>query len=146
MTTAGFGITEFGRGLVRQRVALAMVCQVTILRGKLGVLDPATGRVSGMTDAVTIYSGMARVRAIANGTPVDLGGGEIVLRDTTISIPMNSGMPFRDDLVQVTDGGPDYDLTTRIFRVLGASGGGYVGDARRMSASGWFQSNYWGEQ
>jgi hypothetical protein len=142
----GFGVSDFARNLVRSRVELAMVCQITILRGKLGLLDPSTGKVSGLTDAVTVYEGKARVRAIANGQSVDLGGGEIVIRDTTISIPIGSGMPFRDDLVTVTDGGPDFDLSTRIFRVLGASGGGLFGDARRMSASGWLQSRYWGEQ
>ncbi len=120
-----------------------MASQIVVLRGSLGTLDTATGLVGGLSGAETVYSGKARIRPLSQPTPVSLGGGEIAQRDTVISIPIDAPVPHRDDLIRVVSD-DDVDLDTRIFRVLGADGGGIFGDARRVGCSGWYQNRYWG--
>lgn len=135
------------RQLIRARTEAAMVATITILRGNLGTLNVTTGEVGGLASATTIYAGKARIRNV-NGTGViNVGDGEIDQRSTVISIPIDSPVPFRDDLVRIdNDGNTDTDLDSRIFRVLDVDGGGMFGDARRMTCTSWHESRYWGEQ
>lgn len=148
MTTAGFGLSDFTRGLVRARMDTAKIYQVIIARGSLGTLDPATGLVGGLANAQTIYQGAARVYSSAGGRSVDLGGGEVVQQDTTVSIPWDAPVPATDDLVavQTVTGMVDPGLASMIFRVLNVSGGGMFGESRRLGCTSWQQSRYWGEQ
>lgn len=137
--------SDFARASVRLRTTMGMTAMIQVLRGTLGTLDPDTGLVGGLQDSQTVYRGLARIRTVGQPAPVSIGGGEIAMRDTIISIPMTAPkVPHRDDLVRVLSDTPaDTDLNTRIFRVLGADGGGMFGDARRISCSGWYQSRYW---
>lgn len=145
MTAPGWTLASaFAKASVTLRTGQGMTCQIQVLRGSLGTLDPTTGLVGGLTGASTVYSGPARIRTVSGGSTINLGGGEIAVRDTIISIPMSAAVPRRDDLISVVSGDDDTDLDTRIFRVLGADGGGLFGDARRMSCAGWYQSRYWG--
>lgn len=133
------------RAAVRRRVEQAMGSIILISRGTLGELDPVTLLVGGITAANTIYDGPARIRTVNGADTVSLGGGEIAVRNTIISIPMSvTAVPRRDDLVQViSDSGSDADLDSRVFRVLDVDGGGFFGDARRLGCAGWYQSRWW---
>lgn len=141
------GVNSFTRRVVRQRVEAMMLARIVISRGSLGTLDTTRGTVGGLTDGNTVYRGKARVRTVGNAGTISVGGGEIAIRRTIISIPIDSPIPHRDDLVQVlTDDEADRNLDTRIFRVMSVEGGSLFGDARRMEAVGWYESRYWGKQ
>lgn len=127
-----------------------MNSQITVLRGSLGALNPTTGLVGGLSGALTIYAGMARIRTVSGSGVLSTGGGTIDTRQTIISIPMVAAIPYRDDIVTVSevnqdpDGSQaDTDLITRAWRVLDVDGGGYFGDARRMTCTQFFDSRYW---
>lgn len=122
---------------------------ITIRRGNLGTLNTTTGLVGGLTASNVIYKGKARIRLIAPGGQVP-SPDPIALRQTLISIPMTSPVPHRDDLVIVSSTNRDSDATeadtnldSRAFRVLDVDGGGYFGDARRMTCCSWFPSRTW---
>lgn len=137
--------SALARRLVRGRAQAQMVSTVTILRGALGVLDPATGQVGGVRSASTVYVGMARIRSVEPQGVVAVGGGEVDVRRTVVSIPIGSPVPRRDDLVRV-DTDSDVDLATRFLRVTDVDGGGLFGDARRLYCTGWHESRSWGQQ
>lgn len=138
------------RHLVRRYTESHMTSQITILRGALSLLNPATGIVGGLAGATTIYQGKARIHTVSgSGAPSD-SGAPIDTRSTTISIPITAPIPNRDDVITVqatnvnTDGTQaDADLDTRVFRVLEVEGGSFFGDARRMSCTQAFDSRYW---
>jgi hypothetical protein len=138
------------RTLVRKYTNGNMTSQITILRGSLSALDPTTGLVSGIASPTTIYTGKARIRTVSGAGPVTTEGGPIDTRRTTISIPMTSAIPFRDDIItvqaanQTGDGvESDHDLDHRVFRVVDVDGGSFFGDARRMSCTQVYDSRYW---
>lgn len=140
------------RKMVRRSVESQMNSQISILRGSISQMDPQTGEVSGLTNATTVYEGKARVHTVNGGGSVDSSGGPIEERSAIISIPIDSPMIYRDDVIVVhstgldSDGSQsDTDLDTRAFRALDVEGGSYFGDARRISASSVFQSRYWGQ-
>lgn len=142
-------VSGVARRLVRKRVESQMNSAITVRRGPLGTLNTTTGLVGGLSTTTLVYSGKARVRLVAPGgsTP---GPDPIVLRQTIISIPINSPVPHKDDLVLVsatnldTDGTEaDVNLDARAFRVQEVDGGGYFGDARRMTCTSWFPSRTW---
>lgn len=128
---------------------------VTILRGKPGTLDQATGRISGMTDAQQIYGdpvptgtigtkgAKARVHLVSGQGSLSLGPGNINLRQTTVSIPWEAPEPQRDDLVLIRSAGQDKTLTGAALRVVEVAGGGLFGDARRLSCTLWGKSANW---
>jgi len=121
--------------IVRKRVESLMLQRIRILRGARGALDPATGRVGGLTGATVIYSGKARIWTVRGAGVLTVGEDQIPVRETRISIPIDSPMPRRDDLVQVLDDSvADPDLTGRVLRITDVDGGSFFGDARRMSA------------
>jgi hypothetical protein len=113
--------SKFTRQAVRRRVYAAMKAQIVILRGELGVMDPDTLLVGGLSGAKQIYPqpgypGMARIRTVTRQGAVETSGGLIPLRETII------------------------------FQVLAVDGGSFFGDARRMTVQGWYESRYWGTQ
>lgn len=122
---------------------------IMIRRGALGGLDPTTGLVGGLTSSTVIYKGKARIRLITPGGSVP-SPDPIVLRDAIISIPINSPVPHKDDVVVVATTNKDSDGTeadinidARAFRVMDVDGGGYFGDARRMTCCSWYPSRTW---
>jgi hypothetical protein len=140
-------ITDRTIQMVRNRTLQAMTASIMILRGDLGVLNPTTGKVSGLENSIEVYKGAARIRTINGGTSPDGVGGYVVIRNTIVSIPMPSAVPHADDLVLViADDNADPDTDTRIFRVKEVEGGSLFGDARRMTCEGWHDSRYWGHQ
>lgn len=139
-------IDDVDRTTAREFAETNMIQAGTVERGSLGGFNPVTLKTGGMTDATTVYEGKMRVRLLSTGEVVELGGGEVVERDAIISIPITADLPNRDDLVTVTDGGPDPTLATRKFRVLGADGGGIFGDSRRMSCQSFLPSRQGGVQ
>jgi hypothetical protein len=128
---------------------------VTILRGGAGVLDQATGKVSGLSGAVQIYGdpvpdgtigtigAKARVHLVTGQGSLSLGPGEINIRQTTVSIPWDGAIPQRDDIVLIRDAGQDDTLTGASLRVVEVAGGGFFGDARRLSCTTWGYSAQW---
>jgi hypothetical protein len=144
--------SKFTRQAVRRRVYAAMKAQIVILRGELGVMDPDTLLVGGLSGAKQIYPqpgypGMARIRTVTRQGAVETSGGLIPLRETIISIPMEAPVPHVDDAVIIgVDDLADANLDTRIFQVLAVDGGSFFGDARRMTVQGWYESRYWGTQ
>lgn len=128
---------------VRKRTEANMDAQVTILRGKPGVLDEVTGRVSGMTNSAPIYDGKARLHPVSGQGSLSLGPGNVDQRSTTVSIPWNAAPVQRDDVVLVRDPGRDTQLTGAALRVVEVTGGGAFGDARRCSCTLWGKSAYW---
>lgn len=137
-------VTPLARALVRSRVEAQMSATVTILRGTLGTLNPATGVVYGITGAQTIYSGKARIHTVSGEGSISLAAGQIDQRQTVVSIPWDAPMPQRDDIVLVgTDDLADPDLDNKALRVIEVSGGTAFGDARRLSCTAWGDSRYW---
>lgn len=116
---------------------------VTILRGGKGVLDKTTGKISGLSNAVQIYDGKARVHLVSGQGSLQLGPGTINLRQTTVSIPWDAPIPQRDDIVQIRDAGQDDTMTGAALRVVEVAGGGLFGDARRLSCTLWGKSSQW---
>ena len=137
--------SALARALVRRRTQAQMTCRIVVLRGALGVLDPGSGQVGGITGARTVYAGRARIRTVAPAGTIGVGDAQVDVRSTVISIPIASPVPHRDDLVRVDEAG-DLDLDTRIFRVTDVDGGGAFGDARRLYCTAWHESRYWGAQ
>lgn len=139
------GVTDFARRAVRARAEAMMSATVSITRGGSNAFDPSTGLLAGGEGGTEIYNGKARVRT-TSGAAVSLGDGMTDVVTTMISIPIDSTVPRRDDLVTVTaDDEADADLDQRTFRVLEVEGGSLFGDARRMSCSAQVPSRYWGE-
>lgn len=138
----------FVRQQVRNFTEGNMRASIEILRGSLGTLDPVTGLVGGLSGSERVYRGKARIRTVNGTGTASIGGGEINTRSTTISIPITVNAQIHaDDLVRVLqDDESDVTLDTRIFRVMDVDGGGFFGDARRMSCVGWYESRYWGTQ
>lgn len=131
------------RAIVRRHVESLMDQQIRILRGARGVLDPATGRVGGLTGATVVYSGKARIWTVRGVGVLAVGEDQLPQRETRISIPIGSPLPRRDDLVQVLDDAvADPDLTGRLLRITDVDGGSFFGDARRMSAVAVAESRY----
>lgn len=128
---------------------------VTILRGKAGVLNQSTGRVSGASTATQIYGdpapagtigakgAKARVHSVSGQGSLSLGPGQINLRQTTVSIPWGAMTPQRDDIVLIRSAGQDTTLVGAALRVVEVSGGGLFGDAQRLSCTLWGKSAYW---
>ena len=140
-------VSALSRSLVRRRVEAQMSAQIRVLRGELGSLDPATGQVGGITGATTVYAGKARIRTVAAAGVLAVGEGSIDTRQALVSIPITAAVPRRDDLIAVAaNGAADPSLDTRIFRVTEVDAGGLFGDARRMTAVGWYESRYWNAQ
>jgi hypothetical protein len=140
---------------IRARTEGSMDGLVTILRGKPGTLNKATGRVSGITDARQIYGdpvaagtigtvgGKARVHTVTGQGSLSLGPGQIDVRQTTVSIPWDADPVYRDDIVLVRSAGRDSSLTGATLRVVEVAGGTLFGDARRLSCTLWGRSAYW---
>jgi hypothetical protein len=128
---------------------------VTILRGGVGVLDPVTGSMGGLSNAKQIYGdpvpdgvigtigAKARVHPVTGQGSLSLGPGQINVRETTVSIPWSAQVPQRDDIVLIRDAGQDDTLTGASLRVVEVAGGGYFGDARRLSCTTWGYSAQW---
>lgn len=133
--------------MVTKRIEQQMLATVTIYRGQLGALDTTTGRVGGLTNATTIYSGKARIWTMSGSGVVTLGEGTVDTRSTIVSIPLSARpLPARDDLVLIGDDNlSDADLDTRALRVLDVDGGGLIGAARKLTCTGYYPSRYWGE-
>lgn len=138
------------RRMVRKSTESQMNSHITILRGAVSALNTTTGLVGGLSGATTIYTGKARIHTVAGSGPIQNAGGPIDTRRTIISIPIDSAVPFRDDLITIqstnrdSDGSEsDANLDTRIFRVLDVDGGSYFGDARRMTCTQFYDSRYW---
>lgn len=140
---------------VRARTESNMDALVTVLRGKTGVLDQATGRVSGMGNAAQIYGdpvtagtigtigAKARLHTVTGEGSLSVGPGQIDLRQTTVSIPWSAAPVQRDDLVLIRFAGQDTTLNGTALRVVEVAGGSLFGDARRMSCTMWGKSSYW---
>lgn len=141
------GVSNLSRQLVRRQTVQAMTALVKIVRPGGDGYDPDTNRFS-VSEFTTVYRGKARIRTVGDGGVISVGGAEIVTRRCTVSIPIETAvLPHRDDILQVLDdSAADQDLTTDSLRILGVDGGGLFGDARRMSAIGWYPSTYWGKQ
>lgn len=128
---------------------------VTILRGGAGVLDKATGKVTGTSNAVQIYGDpvspgvigtigrKARIHTVTGQGSLSLGPGQVNIRQTTVSIPWDAPPVYRDDIVLVRSAGQDAQLTGAALRVVEVAGGGLLGDARRLSCTLWGRSAYW---
>ncbi len=137
--------SALAQDLVRARAQAQMTSRVTILRGALGTLDPATGRVGGITGARLIYTGIARIHPTSPAGVIAAGDGTIANRQSIISIPFAAAVPHRDDLLRVDDDG-DPDLDTRIFRITDVDSGGAFNACRRLYCTSWHESRYWGQQ
>lgn len=142
--------SPLARRLVRQRVESQMNAQITVLRGPISTLDSVTGIVSGLVGADPIYTGKARIHPVTSAGVDNSGGGPVARRRAVISIPIDSPVPHRDDLITVqatnrdSDASEaDADLDTRVFRVTDVDGGSYFGDARRLTCDQVFDSRYW---
>jgi hypothetical protein len=136
--------SRFVRKAVGRRVVLAMKAKIVIIRGELGTMDPDTLIVGGLENALTIYSGKARIRTVSSAGTLEVSEGTIPLRSVVMSIPISSAVPHVDDCVVVgVDDLADSDLDTRIFRILEVDGGAFFGDARRFTTQGWYESRYW---
>ena len=142
--------SPLARRKVREYAEGNMNAQITILRGALTALDPATGLVGGLAGATTVYTGKARIHTVSSSGNQQVEGGPIAKRDAVISIPIDSPVPFVDDLITVQKANldsdateADVDLDTRVFRIIGVDGGTYFGDARRMDCSQLYSSRDW---
>lgn len=144
-------ISATAQAKVRASTERAMDALVVILRGGKGVLDKATGRVSGLSDAATVYDdpnhpgagGIAGIHTVTGQGSVSNGVGQIDTRQVVVSIPWSAELPRRDDLVCVIDGGQDTALAGAALRVVEVAGGTRFADARRMSCTLWGKSGYW---
>lgn len=143
MTIPVNALLEDARRHVRAYAESNMDGHVTISRGGRGVLDKATGRVSGMSGATTVYDGIARLHTVSGQGSISVGQGEVDTRSVTVSIPWSADLPQRDDVVLFVDGGADQTMNGRAGRVVEVDGGGYFGDARRMQCVVWGTSEYW---
>jgi hypothetical protein len=74
---------------------------------------------------------------------VQLGEGQVDVRQVIVSIPWNATAPHRDDLVQVTACKQDPDMIGRYLRVVEVAGGSLFHDARRLSCTMWNPSRRW---
>lgn len=140
---------------VRRYAEGNMDALVTILRGGPGALDPATGRISGMSDPVQIYGdpvpagtigtvgAKARVHTVSGSGSLSLGPGQVNIKQTTVSVPWSATPPQRDDVVLIRDAGQDDSMTGAALRVVEVAGGGLFGDARRLSCTLWGFSSQW---
>lgn len=138
-------VSDFARALVRERTESYQDTTVLILRGKTGQLDRATGLFSGMSDPVTIYSGKAHIRAVNGNRTIQIGGDEVVQRDTIVTIPIDAVMPQVDDLVIIgVDSPSDVTTSNLSMRVTGVDAGGRFADGRRLSCVGFGKSRGWG--
>jgi uncharacterized protein DUF6093 len=142
--------SAMSRRLVRRYAEAHMNAQITILRGVLTALDPATGLVAGLTGAATVYQGKARIHEVSGGGSTDNSDAPDSTRTAVISIPIGAPIPHTDDLITVqgtnvdSDASEsDADLDTRAWRITGVDGGTFFGDARRMSCTQTFNSRYW---
>jgi hypothetical protein len=126
-------------------VQASMNTPIVIKRGQLGTLDPLTGIVGGLTNAVIIYEGPARIHAVAGQGDIAVGEGELSTRQVVISIPWDATpVPLQNDLVIVGDDSiRDPDLNGEAYQVREVSGGSLFGDARRLSCVGWHGNRYW---
>lgn len=117
---------------------------VTVLRaGGVSQMDPVTLEVGGMAGAAKVYEGKARVHPFSGQGTISLGPGQIDQRSGTISIPWGAPVPQKDDVVLVRSAGEDHDLDGVAARVVGVSGGGLFGDARRLQCVVWGRSSVW---
>lgn len=138
--------SAFARATVRRRVEAQMTASVTVYRGDLGAMDPETGDVGGLANAQTVYQGKARVRTVSGAGVLAVGEGTIETRSTIVSIPIDSPMVRRDDVIEITDELADTELDARFFRVLDVDAGSMFADARRMTCQGFAGSRWWSDQ
>lgn len=148
-------ISAVGIAKVRARTESNMDGLVTIIRGTPGVLDEATGRVSGMSNAVQVYGDQvaagaigtvgakARVHTATGDGSLSVGPGQIDLKQTTVSIPWAAPAVLRDDLVLIRSAGQDTQMDGSALRVVEVAGGTSFGDSRRLSCTFWGKSSYW---
>lgn len=128
--------------LVADRVELAMTSTIQIMRGDLGVMDPNTLLVSGITNVTTIYTGKAHIHNVNGAGMITVGDAPIDTRTVAISIPISAPVPRQNDLVKVTvDSDPD--LPNRIFRVMDVNVGGLLNSCHVMTCQGWFEGRAW---
>lgn len=144
-------ISATAKAKVRAYAERNMDARVMILRGGKGVLDKTTGRLSGMSDAESIYDdptapgtgGIAGIHTVTGQGSVSNGAGQIDTRQVVVSIPWSARLPRRDDVVQVIAGGEDETLNGAALRVVEVAGGTRFADARRISCTVWGKSGYW---
>ncbi len=138
-------VSDFARGLVRDRAESLQTNTVLILRGGAGGLDRTTGLQGGMADAKVIYRGTAHIRAVNGNRTIQIGGDEVVQRDTIVSIPIEAELPRVDDLVILGATNPsDVTVNHLSLRVTGVDAGGRFGDARRLSCVGFGKNRGYG--
>lgn len=127
---------------VRDRIQSLMTCRVSIYDSGNRILNPDTGRV---TTSLTNpwYTGKARIWESSTGATVMMGDAAVTLMQTNISIPIDSGMPKKDQIVVVHSAPQDTDLEGRAFRVIAVDGGGQIGAARRMTVTAYTDSDVW---
>jgi hypothetical protein len=135
-------ISDYARQKVRDRFARDMIDTVLIQRGALGAFDPSTGETTGMSGAITVYAGAARLTVVTPSGDVSLSDGEIFQRQGSCQIPWNAPTPYVNDLLSI-QASQDPDLVGTSWRVLGVDGGGSWGVLTTLTITGWYPSTTW---
>jgi hypothetical protein len=119
-----------------------MSCNVSIYNGAEKVLDRVTGVVETQFTN-SWYTGKARIWETNTGATVMMGDAAVTIMQTNISIPFNSGVPKKDQIVVVNSSPQDPDLVGRACRVIAVDGNGQIGAARRMTCTAYTDSDVW---
>lgn len=135
-------ITDAIRAQVRSRMEGDMVDEVLVQRGDAGTFDPTTGVTTGMTNAVTVYQGKARLPKVSPSGDISLGDGEIPSRQVECQIPWDSAPVFINDVVSIVTS-IDPQLAGSTWRVAGVDGGGSFMAFRTLSLVGWYSNQIW---
>lgn len=137
-------VSQRSQQYVRNRVQQHMAATVTLYRYGSTEFDDDTGMVE-VPSRSSIYEGIARIWQTNEGQVVIAGDSDIATLTTNISIPWDSVMPCKDDIVVVKSNPGDVGLVGRAFRVLYVDGGGLIGGARRMQCSALADSAVWSQ-
>ena len=137
-------VSQRSQQYVRSRVQQHMAATITLYRYGTTEFDEDTGMVEIPTRS-SIYEGKARIWQTNEGQAVIAGEADIATLTTNVSIPWESVMPHKDDVVVVKRNPGDVGLVGKAFRVLLVDGGGLIGGARRMQCSALADSAVWAE-
>ena len=137
-----YNVSSRSVSYVRDRVQTLMSCNVSIYNGAEKVLDRVTGVVETQFTN-SWYTGKARIWETNTGATVMMGDAAVTIMQTNISIPFNSGVPKKDQIVVVNSSPQDPDLVGRACRVIAVDGNGQIGAARRMTCTAYTDSDVW---